>query len=100
MVPDRLIKPLHRHLLWRQQLHVNDLNMGAGYVTLPDALARKYKNAPTSFQWQYLFPSSTLNSPEKDQPLYGWHCSTSTLQKAVRKAAKELNLNRRVTCHT
>jgi integron integrase len=100
MIPDRLIKPLQRHLLWRQQLQVNDLNRGAGYVELPDALARKYKNAPTSFQWQYLFPSSALKRPGKDQPLYRWHCSTSTLQKAVRKAARELNLNKRVTCHT
>ncbi len=29
-----------------------------------------------------------------------WHCSTSTLQKAVRGAVRILELNKRVTCHT
>lgn len=100
MLPDRLVRSLERHLLWRQQLHVNDLNSGAGYVELPDALSRKYRNAPSSFQWQYLFPSATLSRPEKNSPLYRWHCSNSTLQKAVRKAARKLYLNKRVTCHT
>lgn len=28
------------------------------------------------------------------------HCSTSTLQKAVRKAVKMIQLNKRITCHT
>lgn len=99
-LPDRLLKPLERHLLWRHQLHVNDLNAGAGYVHLPDALNRKYKNAPTSLQWQYLFPSASLNKPRDEQVYYRWHCSTSTLQKAVRKAARTLGLTKRVTCHT
>lgn len=30
-------------------------------VWMPDALARKYPNAPYSLNWQYLFPSSKLS---------------------------------------
>lgn len=99
-LPERLLKSIERHLLWRRQLHVQDLNSGGGYVYLPDALNRKYKNAPTSFQWQYLFPSASLHKPSGEQVYYRWHCSTSTLQKAVRKAARTLELTKRVTCHT
>lgn len=89
-----------RTYLMASLLHINDLNSGAGYVSLPDALNRKYKNAATSFQWQYLFPSTKLHRADKEQPFYRWHSSSSTLQKAIRKAAKILCLNKRITCHT
>lgn len=100
IIPQTLSEPLAKHLLWRKTLHINDLNSGAGYVSLPDALNRKYKNAATSFQWQYLFASTKLHRADKEQPFYRWHSSSSTLQKAIRKAAKILCLNKRITCHT
>lgn len=100
MIPNRLIKPLEQHLLWRKRLHIDDLNSGAGHVNLPDAIDKKYKNASTSFQWQYLFPSSMTRQSSKSQPMKRWHCSPSTLQKAVRRAVNIIQLNKRVTCHT
>jgi len=100
MIPNKLIHPLEKHLLSRKQLHVEDVYKGAGYVHLPDALARKYKNAATSFEWQYLFPSNAIRYDAKACVHRRWHCSTSTLQKAVRKAVKMIQLNKRVTCHT
>jgi integron integrase len=100
MIPDRLINSLQNHLIWRKQLHLNDVHSGAGLVSLPDALSRKYKNAATSFEWQYLFPSSILRRSKNNTLKMRWHCSVSTLQKAVRKAVIPLQLNKRVTCHT
>lgn len=100
MLPDKLLKPMECHLIWRKKMHIDDINAGAGYVWLPDALSRKYKNAPTSFQWQYLFPSNRLHQASPNQPFYRWHCSTSTLQKAVRRTARKIDLNKRITCHT
>ncbi len=67
---------------------------------MPDALGRKYKNAATSFEWQYLFPSASVQKLGDGQRDKRWHCSASTLQKALRKAAKAAQLNKRVTCHT
>ena len=78
MIPDSLFKPLSRYLLWRKQLHTDDLLNGAGYVQLPDALARKYKSAPTSFPWQYLFPSTKIHRKSVDHPGMRWHASVST----------------------
>ena len=100
LIPQRLLKALERQLLKRKQLHVEDLYKGWGYVDLPNALNRKYKNAATSFQWQYLFPSSTSRKDIQSGVTKRWHCSTSTLQKAVRKAVLIIELNKRVTCHT
>lgn len=100
MIPDRLIRPLEKHLIWRRQLHINDLYSGGGYVDLPDALSRKYKNAPTSFEWQYLFPSNTQRYSREEKVYYRWHSSVRTLQKAVSKAAKQIHINKRVSCHT
>lgn len=60
LIPQKLLKPLEKHLLKRKQLPVDDLHRGWGYVDMPFALARKYKNGPTSFQWQYLFPSKSV----------------------------------------
>jgi len=45
-------------------------------------------------------PSSTARKDIKSGATKRWHCSTSTLQKAVRKAVLIIELNKRVTCHT
>lgn len=100
MIPDRLIRALEKHLIWRKQLHINDLYSGGGYVDLPDALSRKYKNAPTSFEWQYLFPSNTQRYSKEEKVYYRWYSSVRTLQKAVSKGAKKIQINKRVSCHT
>ncbi len=102
LIPQRLLKALERQLLSRKQLHVDDIHRGWGHVDLPNALNRKYKNASTSFEWQYLFPSNTARKDEKAGVTKRWHCSTSTstLQKAVRSAVRIIELNKRVTCHT
>ena len=100
MIPDILITPLNKHLVWRKQLHSADLRNGAGHVHLPDALAKKYKSAAASFPWQYLFPSKRVNRHLSSEPGMRWHTSITTLQKAMRRAVKQCGLNKRVTCHT
>jgi len=100
LIPQRLLKPLERHLLQRRRLHIDDLNSGGGYVELPNALARKYKKASIRFEWQYLFPSKATRKDLNTEVIKRWHCSTSTLQKAIRKAVNTIHLNKRVTCHT
>lgn len=97
MIPDRMIRPLEKHLIWRKQLHLNDLYSGGGYVDVPDALSRKYKNAPTSFEWHYLFPANTQRYSKKESVYYRWYSSVRTLQKAVSKAAKK---SKRLAKHT
>lgn len=87
LIPHRVLNALERHLLKRKQLHVDDLHKGWGYVDLPFALAKKYKSAPTRFQWQYLFPSSSVRWDRDSREYRRWHTSPRTLQKAIQKAA-------------
>jgi integron integrase len=100
VIPNKLLKPIEQQLLRRKQLHVDDLNRGCGYVELPFALARKYKNAPTSFQWQYLFPSANVRPDKETGEKRRWYSSPRTLQKAIKKAVEFMDINKRVTAHT
>ena len=48
LLPANLVSPLQEHLRSVAQQHHTDLQMGAGYVELPEALSRKYPNASKS----------------------------------------------------
>src|SRR3990172_5157446 len=49
--------PLERHLERVRQAHARDLEEGAGWVELPDALGRKDPSAGRSWPWQWVFPA-------------------------------------------
>ncbi len=51
MLPASLKAPLHEHLKHVKAVHDRDLADGWGRVLLPDALARKYPNAPKEWRW-------------------------------------------------
>ncbi|MEE2730545.1 MAG: tyrosine-type recombinase/integrase [Pseudomonadota bacterium] len=67
---------------------------------MPNARSRKYPKADSSFSWQYVFPSSTARKDRQDQKTRRWHCSASTLQKALKQAVNRVGVSKRVTCHT
>ena len=83
-----------------KEQHSNDLKAGFGSVWLPDALERKYKNAAKEFKWQYLFPANQRTIDPRSGIERRHHLMESTLQKAIKIAAKKSFLNKRVSCHT
>jgi integron integrase len=100
-IPEKLIPGLNRHLVWRKQLHVNDINKGRGYVALPNALSKKMPKAQTRFEWQYVFPSATVKADKKEKHIIRrWHTSSSTIRKALQLAVRQCGINKRVTAHT
>lgn len=100
VLPATLVQPLHDHLARTRQIHQEDLDQGYGQVFLPYALARKYPNASTEWGWQFAFPSSRLSVDPRSRRLRRHHMSPSTLQKAVKQAARRAGLDKHVTCHT
>ena len=44
------------HLKKVKAVHQQDVADGWGCVQLPDALDRKYPNAPKDWRWQWVFP--------------------------------------------
>jgi len=101
-LPDTLAVALQQQLQRVQAQHHEDLQNGDGRAPLPNALARKYKNGETEWQWQFVFPSATLSkNPRGDgETLYRYHLHESTVQRAVRQAAKAAKLNKRASPHT
>ncbi len=117
MLPDAVIQPLQLHLRYVKSLHEKDLADGFGSVYLPYALERKYKNADKDWIWQYLFPAPNLSKdPHSPTPspisvlemgegrgggiIRRHHLHESTVQKAVKEAARRAKINKHVTPHT
>ncbi|WP_430733432.1 hypothetical protein [Ectothiorhodospira lacustris] len=48
---------MNEHLETVRALHARDVEQGLGETLLPDALARKYPNAPREWRWQSVFPN-------------------------------------------
>ena len=100
MLPDVLIERLRLHLNQVKAKHDLDLSMGYGTVYLPYALERKYPNATLEFAWQYVFPAPVLSIDPISGIKRRHHLNESSLQKAVRQAAKLAKINKSVTPHT
>jgi integron integrase len=100
MLPDSLVEPLREHLQRVKRLHEEDLAKGYGAVYLPDALERKLPNANREWLWQYVFPSDQLSTDPRSGVTRRHHLNESGLQRAVRAAAQQVGLTKRVTCHT
>jgi len=100
LLPDSLVAPLQRQLRYAKALHQKDLAAGYGAVYLPYALARKYPNANTEWHWQYVFPGHRLSNDPRSGVYRRHHVSESSLQKAVKKAARAAQINKHVGCHT
>src|SRR5207249_10195497 len=56
ILPDTLMQWLSQHLESVRAQHHRDLERGAGWVELPDGLARKYPRAGREWAWQWVFP--------------------------------------------
>jgi integron integrase len=100
MLPDAIIPSLQEHMEHVKRIHDDDLAKGYGSVYLPFALERKYPNANREWIWQYVFPASKLSKDPRSGSMRRHHVHESSLQRAVRSAAKRAGLNKRVTCHT
>ncbi|AWB68869.1 integron integrase [Saccharobesus litoralis] len=98
---EELIEPLLVQINYAKALYQQDiLHPQYAGVWLPDALAKKYPNAPKELKWHYLFPSYKTSIDPQAKVLRRHHLDESTVQKAVRSAAQNLDINKRVTCHT
>jgi integron integrase len=100
ILPASLVPELNAHLQRVRKLHEQDLKKGCGAVWLPNALARKYPNAPKEWKWQYVFPAKNLSVDPESGVTRRHHVSEQVLQRALRAAASRADLPKRVTVHT
>ena len=100
MLPQTLVPALKEHLKRVKQIHEKDLLEGWGRVLLPDALERKYPNAPKEWTWQWVFPQEKRWVDAKTGKQGRHYMDQSLLQKAFKYSLKASNINKLASPHT
>jgi integron integrase len=90
ILPTRLTEPLAAEMRRVQRWHTMALAKGRGAVALPDALARKYPNAPWELRWQWVFPAARDYVDSESGRPYRHHLHASVVQRAIREAARPI----------
>lgn len=99
-LPEKLMPLIRTHLTQVKAMHDEDLSAGYGEVLLPVALARKMGAAAKSFSWQYVFPATRIAFDHRTGKTRRHHIHETSLQKAIKNAARKANITKRVTSHT
>jgi integron integrase len=100
LLPDSLVPALKSQVEAARRLHALDLREGYGEVSLPYALADKYKSAAKEFAWQYVFPASVRSIDPDSKRTKRHHLDVTVVQKAVRLAAGAAGIDKPVSPHT
>lgn len=100
ILPVSLHNALKVHIQKVRNLHRKDLKNGMGMVQLPNALKRKYPNAQTDFNWQYLFPSMAISADPVTGFRQRYHKSTSYVSRYLKTALRKSGCQKQVSSHT
>lgn len=100
MLPESLVKPLQAQLELAKLQHDRDCAQGGGEVYLPFALDRKYPEAAREWKWQYVFPATSLSRDPRSDAVRRHHIDEQRIQRAVKQAARDANIQKKVTPHT
>jgi len=99
-LPKRILSEIKGQMEAVRRLHKRDLSAGYAGTFLPGQLEKKYKNAAREFIWQWFFPAATLTSVGGTGEMRRYHLHDSHVQGAVKRAAGEAGIPKRVTPHT
>jgi len=100
LLPAVVVDGLRAQLARAKEMHVRDVEAGAGWVELPAALARKYPQAGRDWAWQWVFPASRTYMHPETRQLRRHHLHETVIQRAVKDAVRAAGLTKRATCHT
>jgi len=99
-LPDSLMTALREQAGAALRVREADLTDGFGEVSLPNALDRKYPNAPFDPGWWYLFPSSNRSIDPFSGREKRHHVDPSRIQKAFKESVRAAGIRKRATPHT
>ena len=99
-MPKTIRDHLRQHIKQVIALHETDLKEGFGGVYLPNALSKKYKNAPMETAWQYVFPAKKRSEDPRTGAIRRHHVLPSGLQKAIKRAVQRAGIHKQAGCHT
>ena len=90
MLPATAAEAVAEQTRGRLALHKRDRQRGEGWVWLPDALDRKYPEAPFSDGWQFLFASRQLSHDPRGGGRGRQHVYPAAVQRAVGAVVRSL----------
>ena len=99
-LPVSTVPRLREQIAQARILHESDLAAGGGEVWLPGALARKYPRAAREWGWQWVFPARSLSIDPRGGARRRHHAGEKNLQNAVKSAARQAGIVKRVSPHT
>ena len=100
MLPAAVKPELIRHLEQARRQHLTDLQRGASWVELPDALTRKYPHGGREWGWQWVFPATRIYVDRVTGQRRRHHLHESVVQRAVKEAVRVAGVAKRASCHT
>ena len=100
ILPARVGEQISIHLEQVRRLHRADLVEGHGRVRLPQALARKYANAPLEWGWQWVFPQRHRWKDPASGQQGRHHLDPSLIPKGMRRAVLAAGITKPATPHT
>jgi integron integrase len=100
MLPGSLRQPFRDHLREVRRIHERDLADGWGSVMMPDALDRKYPNAPREWRWQWVFPQERRWRNLRTGLQGRHHVDESLLQRAFKQAVAVSGITKHASCHS
>lgn len=99
-LPDSLAGALQEQTGAALRVREGDLADGFGEVSLPNALDRKYPNAPLDPGWWYLFPSFNRSLDPFTGREKRHHIDPSRIQKAFKEGVRAARTRKHATPHT
>ena len=100
LLPKPLRDGLREQLNATRALHRRDLQRGAGYVALPNAIRLKYPAAPREWLWQWVFPATRFYRDLDHGELRRHHLHETVVQRAFKHAVELAGVTKLATCHT
>lgn len=100
LLPASLIPPLQAQMDQVRKIYARDQQQAHLGVSMPAALMRKYPGAYREWGWYYLFPARQISHDPRSGRALRHHLGASSVQKAVRKAARQAHLVKQVSPHT
>lgn len=100
LLPKSLVNELKNQVDFVAALHAKDLAEGYGEVYLPNALAKKYPDAPKELAWQYLFPAPRRSIDPRSNIYRRHHIGEQQIQRAVKATLAQSRIAKKASCHT
>ena len=99
-LPLALEESIKQHLSKLHERHLQDLAVGAGDVHMPQALARKYPNAPREWCWQYVFSAAKLCPHPRTGKHARHHLHEASMQRQFKDAVRKADIAKPASCHS